>query len=84
VFRFVYNGRLTQHTTQGTGVQVVEIPPANNQFVSGMLAVASDIVKPAKVPGFMTYPTSLGYSKGDEPARPSERVILYVPGGCVA
>jgi hypothetical protein len=68
---------------QDTYVTVVRLPPAPGQYISGVVAVASEIVKPVEVPGFMTYPTAAGFSKGDEPARPNEKVMLYVAGGSV-
>jgi hypothetical protein len=59
----------------------VKIPPAQSKHLMGTLAVANDIVKPENVPGFWTYETSAGFTKGDDPARPGEKVLLYIAGG---
>jgi hypothetical protein len=45
--------------------------------------VADGIVVPEKVPGFWTYPKSAGLAKGDEDAKPNEKVMMYIAGGLV-
>jgi hypothetical protein len=70
---------------QGTHVKAVEIPPAPEDHLDGMLAVASDTVKPATTPGFWTSEKHPHLPAGgyDEKARPHEKVIMYIAGGYV-
>jgi hypothetical protein len=64
-------------------VDAVTIPPVDSRYLSGFLAVGEGIVKPEHIPGFWTYETSSGISKGKYEARPGEKVIMYISGGYV-
>jgi hypothetical protein len=67
--------------SQGTKVDVVTIPPAPLDTLTGMLAVAPDIVKPVEIPGFWCSDVKDIRPKDDYRAKQDEKVIVYIAGG---
>ncbi|GJE97300.1 alpha/beta hydrolase [Phanerochaete sordida] len=64
-----------------TKVKLVEVPPAEEEWMTGIANVAKGVVCPVPVPCFWTFCPREGLLKGDEDAPPDERVIFYVAGG---
>jgi hypothetical protein len=69
----------------GSGIetQCIRIPPAPFKWITGVALVGKDIVHPAEVPGFITFEKNGKWNEGNEPAKPGEKVIMYIAGGYV-
>jgi hypothetical protein len=63
----------------GTTTRMVEIPPVGDEWVVGVAAVAGEVVKREKVPGFWT--VEKDWKGVDASALPREKVIMYIAGG---
>lgn len=69
---------------RGTGTTVVEIPPVNDEWITGVAASGEGEVKREKVPGFWTFERGGRWTEGSEHATPAEKVIMYIAGGYVS